>query len=123
MSQANYYLGLDLGQPFEDSALAALEQTRRPEVEGSGTLVSHYAVRFLKRWPARTSYQDIVDEVATLVRKPPLDNPNLVIDLTAVGRPVMEIVRRAEMPAWLRPVRIRPSNAERRGLYGRGRRR
>jgi hypothetical protein len=70
------------------------------------TSVSHYTVRHLRRWPARTSYQQIVDDVATLVRRPPLDNPNLVVDLTAVGAPVMEIVRRAEMCAYLRPVRI-----------------
>jgi DNA modification methylase len=40
-------------------------------------------IRIDLRWPARANYREIVDEVATLVRTPPLDNPCLVVDPTA----------------------------------------
>jgi hypothetical protein len=100
---ASYYVGVDLGQPYEYSAISVVEQKWRPAAEN---LVSQYTVRHLKRWSARTSYSEIVADVAKLVRTPPLDNPSLIVDFTAVGRPVLDLFRNAQLAAWLRPVRI-----------------
>jgi hypothetical protein len=100
---ASYYVGVDLGQPYEYSAVAIVEQKWRPMDEN---FVSHYTVRHLNRWPARTSYQEIIEDVAKLVRAPPLNNPSLIVDFTAVGRPVLDLFRNAQLPAWLHPVRI-----------------
>ncbi len=59
-------------------------------------------VRHLNRLPLRMSYPDQVAHVAKLVRLPPFDTvrPELIVDQTGVGRPVVDMFRRAG----LRPI-------------------
>jgi hypothetical protein len=47
-----------------------------------------------------------VDDVAALVRKPPLRNAQLAVDGTGVGRPVVDMFVEARLPAQLVPVVI-----------------
>lgn len=83
-----YYLGLDLGQASDYTALALLE--RRSE---------DCHCRGLKRWPFKTSYPDIVSDVTEILKQPEIratghDNePLLVIDATGVGAPVVDLFR------------------------------
>jgi hypothetical protein len=54
-------------------------------------------VRHLERLPLRTSYPDQVAHIGALLRRAPLVSPSasLVVDMTGVGRPVVDILRRA----------------------------
>ena len=104
-----YFLGLDLGQPGDYTALAALEATKDPH--GGGRT---YAVRHLQRWPLGTSFTGIATELDALLRRPPRPEPPhdapplsgcvLAVDGTGVGQPVLEFFRGARLPADLRGV-------------------
>jgi hypothetical protein len=54
-------------------------------------------VRHLERLPLRTTYPDVVTHIENMLRRPPLSFPRaaLVVDMTGVGRPVVDLLRRA----------------------------
>ena len=58
--QNKFYLGLDLGQSADFSALAILERQKRE----SASFEAVYHCRHLQRWPLRTSYPAIVADTA-----------------------------------------------------------
>jgi hypothetical protein len=93
-------LGLDLGQVSDPTALAAAEQAKREE---DGLRV--YSVRHLQRWALGTTYPDIVDDVGELLVKLP-GRKVLVVDGTGVGRPVLDMFRKAGLPARIVPCYI-----------------
>lgn len=71
---------------------------------GSGELktphrVARIDVRHLERLPLRMSYVDQIAHIAATLRRPPLDElkPRLVVDQTGVGRPVVDMLRRARL--------------------------
>jgi hypothetical protein len=110
-----YIVGVDLGQSSDPTAVAVLHHHREPlqtwttvkSPGGGGTIrqdaPDHFDVRFLQRLPLGMSYPAQVDHVAAVIaRRPLLNNCELVIDETGVGRPVGDIFERAG----LRPVRI-----------------
>jgi hypothetical protein len=87
-----YFVGLDLGQAQDYSALAVLE---RPEV--SARTPRHlrrpaHALRHLQRWPLGTSYPSIVQDVHNLLRRPVLYRCILIVDQTGVGRAVVDML-------------------------------
>jgi hypothetical protein len=47
-----------------------------------------------------------VDDVVELVATEPLVNPKLAVDITGVGRAVLDVLRKAGPRAWIRPVLI-----------------
>lgn len=98
-----YILGLDLGQAADFSALAALEQQEEygPPLPGR-RMLNHYACSGLKRWPLGTPYPAVVEELQALLRRPGLAGCTLVVDGTGVGRPVVDMIRRAKLPCQLR---------------------
>jgi hypothetical protein len=79
-----YFVGLDLGQARDYSALAVLE------VEGVKPKRLH-KIRHLQRWRLGTSYSKICDETADLMQREPLHNSPLIVDSTGVGRPVVDL--------------------------------
>ena len=85
-----YFLGLDLGQASDYSALAILEALQ-------GGRDDTYNCRHLQRWPLRTPYPEIVADVAQMARSPEMRAampPVLVaIDATGVGAPVVDLFR------------------------------
>jgi hypothetical protein len=87
---SDFFVGLDLGQAQDFTALAVLE---RPLVEGSEE--SSYALRHLVRWPLGTPYTTIVPAVARLVAAAPLCGSDLVADQTGVGRALVDMLRAA----------------------------
>ena len=104
--QLYYILGLDLGQAKDPSALAVLEQSRlAPETP------ANYACRDLRRWPLGTPYPQIVAEVTKLVKAPPLQGCELVIDGTGCGRAVVDLFRLSALDAAVRPVLITAGHA------------
>jgi hypothetical protein len=102
----DHILGLDLGRAQEFTALAVLERHREPDPRDARRPLSHYAVRYIQRWPLGTPYPAIALNLAGLVARPPLECPVLVIDQTGVGQAVAALFRPADLKARLRPTRI-----------------
>ena len=104
----DYFLGLDLGQTRDFTALAVLE--RQPPAD-AGTAVEppEYALRHLHRFPLGTPYTEIVPAVAALTRAGPLAESPVVVDQTGVGRAVVDLMRRAL--GWVVPVTITGGHA------------
>jgi hypothetical protein len=61
-------------------------------------------VRHLERFPLGTAYRAVLDYVAALFHKPPLEGTSLILDQTAVGRPVADTFRRSPLRALVRAV-------------------
>jgi hypothetical protein len=97
-SSLNFYKAGE--SAFDDGMLPADLLPVKPVVE----VLRHYACRYLRRWPLGTSYVEIVDDVRKLDKK--LDNLVLVVDNTGVGRPVVDMFRRARLRCRVVPVTI-----------------
>ena len=106
--RADYFLGLDLGQTRDFTALAVLERSP-PTDAGAAAEQSEYALRHLHRFPLGTPYTEIVPAVATLVQSGPLAESPVVVDQTGVGRAVVDMLRRAG--GWVVPVTITGGHA------------
>jgi hypothetical protein len=100
-----YFLGLDLGQARDFSALCALRRLDRPR---GGSL---HTLRGLKRWPLGTLYTAICAEVVGLVGRPPLAGCQLGIDHTGVGGAFVDMIKAAGPHATVRPVQITAGSA------------
>ena len=84
---ARYYIGLDLGQANDYTALSVLEELNNDNGERS------YAIRHLERY-RNIPYPQVVDRVIELQQGPVLQgNAELVIDQTGLGRPVSDLFR------------------------------
>jgi hypothetical protein len=86
----SYVLGLDLGQTNDFTALAILGQAVLP-----GDTECTYALRHLHRFPLGTPYTEIVSAVGAIAGRKTLAGSPLVVDQTGVGRPVVDMLRRA----------------------------
>jgi hypothetical protein len=102
---ADYFIGLDLGQTTDYTALAVVE---RPSAPAAAPESAVYLVRHLQRFPVGTPYTDIVPAVARLAATKPLAEQTirLAVDHTGVGRPVVDLLRRTPMPVSLEPITI-----------------
>jgi hypothetical protein len=87
-----YYVGLDLGQTTDYTALCVLE---RPVLTTAVEPDPAYALRHLQRFPLGTPYPEIVRDVIALLKTPPMPGSFLVVDQTGVGRPVVDLFREA----------------------------
>ncbi len=113
-----YFLGLDLGQAQDPTALAILERHERPGTAkpetwktfhpgggvGEFTTVSRtpgpaaFTCGHLERLRLGTPYPAIADHVAALLDRAPLKGrTHLVVDATGVGRPVVDMLRQREL--------------------------
>lgn len=106
-----YTVGVDLGQAQDPTAVAIIERAVRPDVKPgkrifrSNTVASRIslAVRHLERLPLRMPYPDQARLVARLLYTAPLTgNSDLVVDATGVGRPVVDLFKKAG----LRPIGV-----------------
>jgi hypothetical protein len=99
MDQINYYLGVDLGQRHDPTALAAVERViqRGPEVDRATfqpIAQAIYRVRGLRRLKLGTSYPEIVAETVSVARTVAARGPTtVVVDATGVGAPVVDLLR------------------------------
>ena len=99
----SFYVGLDLGQSNDYTALAVVEKTKAGETGDAPDL----HLRYLERYPLRTPYPEMVARVAALVEDPQLrsthvdkflgrrvlEQPELLVDATGVGRPVVDLFK------------------------------
>ena len=91
---ANFYLGLDLGQAADYTALCLAERVDNAD----NRVKCQYHMRHLQRFRLGTSYPDIVAEVARMMHTEPLQQDGqLVVDQTGVGRPVVDLLRQAKL--------------------------
>ena len=95
-----FFVGLDLGQSQDYTAIAVLEKIPREQPADSEhkTIPAHYRCRHLERFPLGTRYPTIVENVKTLLDAPQLKidgkrASDLVADATGVGRPVVDMLR------------------------------
>ncbi len=86
------FIGLDLGQAQDFTALAVLT---RPRLRGDEKGVERkppYAVPYLQRFPLGTPYPQVVSAVVDLLRTPQLRGSFFVVDQTGVGRAVVDML-------------------------------
>ena len=107
----DYFIGLDLGQTADYTALAIAERRKIPTgwvgPGGHPETEAQYSVRHLQRFPLGTSYPAIVDEVNRLVPAPALQpEPTIVVDATGVGAPVVDLLDERIESAMVIPVTI-----------------
>jgi hypothetical protein len=104
-----HFVGLDLGQAQDFTALAVLE---RPFVNLNTPPTQRRpvnALRHLRRLPLGTPYPEVVQEILKLLRAPTLAGALLVVDQTGVGRPVVDMLAdklRNQVTARLLPITI-----------------
>lgn len=105
-----YFIGLDLGQVNDPTAIAILERT--DVVVGRSALTyawqgeTRHAFRHLQRLPLGTPYPDVVDYVRELVCRPEISRGTLIVDATGVGKPVLDMFAKAKLPCRIMPVTI-----------------
>jgi hypothetical protein len=81
-----FYIGLDLGQRRDHSAIAVLQKKDR------------LLVRHLERVPLGTSYTAVVERMRQVVQHPQLRGQcTLIVDGTGVGAPVVDALRAARL--------------------------
>src|ERR1035438_10329202 len=91
-----YFVGLDLGQRQDYSAVAVVEREERR----LAYLAPCMRVRHLERMPLGTPYVEVVRRVSEIMGHPALASElgpgsRLVVDATGVGAPVVEMLRAA----------------------------
>ena len=95
----SFFIGVDLGQTTDYTAITILERlTRGRGVLGDrGEGEKSYHLRHIERPPRGTEYPDVVDRLIELYRSKPLEGveKSVVIDMTGVGRPVYDLMRRS----------------------------
>lgn len=102
-TEREYFVGLDLGQSFDPTALSVLERLKAPVIHpghrfGKMHYTTTYRVRHLERLPLGMSYPAVVSRVQRTMNTPPLfRNAKLIIDQTGVGRPVFDLFAQAKM--------------------------
>jgi hypothetical protein len=99
-SQA-FYVGLDLGQARDYTAVVVLEHVlvRTPERHEQSVVPDdrdEFHVRHVERLPLGTSYVDVIGYVTDLLRKIEQTGqtglrPHLIVDATAVGRAIVDM--------------------------------
>ena len=116
-----FFVGLDLGQAQDYTAISVLEKIKKTEEQTVEEMVevsnpyalwesrwetrqvtreisqpAHYQCRHLKRFPLGTRYPAIVEQVKTMLATPELRGDNtLVVDATGAGRPVVDMFTQA----------------------------
>ena len=105
-----YFVGLDLGQSRDHSALAVVERAdlsldEIDHVTYERLMERRYRVRFLERVALGTPYPNVVERVREVVRaKPLVGRCTLVVDATGVGAPVVDLLQRAQLGCGIEPV-------------------
>jgi hypothetical protein len=101
-----YFVGLDLGQKRDHSAVAVVERVDR-RWAFQGITVEKLLVRYAERMPIGTPYPKVVERVRQIVQSEELaGNCALAVDATGVGAPVVDMLRAARLGCELTAVTI-----------------
>jgi hypothetical protein len=106
-----FYVGLDLGQRRDHSAIVVVERREVRAFHDSGP--DAQLVRYVERVPLGTSYPGVVERVRGIVRHPELFGQCLLaVDGTGVGAPVVEMLRAAQLGCEIQAVTITGGDRE-----------
>lgn len=114
----HYFVGLDLGQSQDFTAVCVVEraETVAEEVDGATyerKIDIRYHVRHLQRLKLGTSYVQVVHHVKALTANPQLEGRStLVVDATGVGAPVVDLLKSSALGCPLVPVMITSGDTE-----------
>ena len=101
-------LGVDIGQRRDPTAIVVVEHEWREGAGGQQDLRAHHIARHLESLPLGTPYPDVAQRVAEVVRgvvaAEPGASPDLYVDATGVGTPIVDTLRAAGVDAKLIPV-------------------
>src|SRR5688500_1874387 len=101
---ATYYVGLDLGQSADYTALAVVQKVPVYDAE-TGKHSKELHLKHLERYPLKTAYTAIADQVKRLLSCPPFTTPallnghlakpitELIVDKTGVGVAVTDLLK------------------------------
>jgi hypothetical protein len=99
--EIRYFVGLDVGQVHDSTAIAVAERTdieyeEWDRVTYDRKRTQQYSLRHLQRLPLGMAYPDQADAVAELLERSPLHgNCELIVDATGVGAPIVDLIRKA----------------------------
>ena len=120
-----WFVGVDLGQSQDFTAIAALERAELMGAYDPAMCAWRKEValrlRYLERVPLGTPYPEIVERVRRTTTMPELDGRcHVAVDATGVGRPVVDLLRRARLGATILPAIFTSGAAEslNKGYYG-----
>ncbi|MBL8218780.1 MAG: terminase family protein [Bryobacterales bacterium] len=118
-----YYIGVDIGQSQDYTAISIVERADiisgpQDRITYSWPKTTLRTVRFLHRIPLGTSYPDVAELVAGLTKHPSIANRSnkLIVDGTGVGKPVIDIIRSHHVDPILHTVIITAGDATKREL-------
>lgn len=95
------YLGLDIGQAADYTAMVADDVTVEPvgyKSDGTPDIEIIHRIRYAERFPLGTSYPAMAHRVLTATQTRELAGCRLVPDATGVGRPVVDMLRGCHVP-------------------------
>lgn len=101
MTELRYYIGLDLGQAKDYTAMAIIE------ARGERQAMTFQA-RHLQRYELGTPYPAIVANVAAMLKREPFTTvkTTLSVDGTGVGAAVVDLFRKEKLNAHFQPIII-----------------
>src|SRR5438093_6424867 len=109
---SHYFVGLDLGQKQDYTAIAIVERSvvLTGEIDAmtwERKKETRYGLRFLERLKLGTSYPAIVERVAEVIgARDVVGRCTLIPDATGVSGPVMDLLRAARLGCSIIPVVI-----------------
>jgi hypothetical protein len=115
-----FYLGLDLGQRQDYSAIAVVERPDPPKWAPLRPPDPTLMVRHVERIPLGTKYPEVVARVRAVVGDAELRGQcALAVDATGVGTPVVDMLRGAGLGCQMAEVTITGGDREvQRGMWG-----
>jgi hypothetical protein len=117
-SQPRYYIGVDLGQAQDYTAIVVIERAElrfaeRDPVTMSFLEETRYAVRHAERIALGSPYPEVVEQVRRMVKREPLAGQvKVIVDATGVGAPVVDLLKKAELGCPVIPVIITGGDTE-----------
>jgi hypothetical protein len=91
-TERRYFVGLDLAQASEYTALVVLERVVVLPHDPPEKRRPAYSLRHLQRFPLGTHYCEVGAAVRDLLNTPPLPESVLVVDQTGVGSAVVKLL-------------------------------
>lgn len=85
-----YFVGLDLGQAQDFTALAVLTRPQVLARDPTPLRRCPYALRHLQRFPLGTPYSHVLTMLLKVLRTPPLVGSLVIVDQTGVGKAVVD---------------------------------
>jgi hypothetical protein len=86
-------IGVDVGQKRDPTAICVVEPEERPWKDRTEV---HYPVRYLERLALGTPYPEVAQRLAQVVlraRAKTTERPDVFVDATGVGQPVVDLLR------------------------------